>query len=92
MSRPTISKTALLARQTVGAEIRRLRLARGFTLRDLSTLMGISYVTISEIERGIRPLTRATEFAKALGVAASHLMAYPNPCPHCGGTGKRAER
>lgn len=42
----------MLLRHVIGATLRRIRLARGLTLRDLSELSQVSVPYLSEIERG----------------------------------------
>jgi len=61
-------------RQTVGARLKRLRLERGLSQRDLSS-PGISYAYISRIEAGARtPSVKALRrIAGKLGVTVEHL-------------------
>jgi transcriptional regulator with XRE-family HTH domain len=56
-------------------KIRKLREARGWTQRDLSTRTGIHAPTISQIENGIVQLWPgyAKRIAKALGVPVSEV-------------------
>ena len=42
----------MLMRHAIGGALRRIRLARGLTLRDLSQLSRVSIPYLSEIERG----------------------------------------
>src|SRR6185312_4080127 len=58
----------------VGARLKRLRVARGFSQRDLSS-PGVSYAYISRIEAGARrPSVKALRMlAQKLGVTAEYL-------------------
>src|SRR5690242_21741960 len=60
--------------ETVGERLRRLRLARGLSQRDLSA-PGVSYAYISRIEAGARrPSVKALRMlAQKLGVTAEYL-------------------
>src|SRR6478672_10672367 len=60
--------------ETVGERLRRLRLERGLSQRDLSS-PGVSYAYISRIEAGARrPSVKALRMlAKKLGVTADYL-------------------
>ena len=61
-------------REGIGARVKRLRLARGLSQRDLSS-PGISYAYISRIEAGARtPSVKALRrIAGKLGVTVEHL-------------------
>src|SRR2546427_7078754 len=61
-------------REGIGARLKRLRLERGLSQRDLSS-PGISYVYISRIEAGARtPSVKALRrVAGKLGVTVEHL-------------------
>jgi transcriptional regulator with XRE-family HTH domain len=61
-------------RETVGARLKRLRLARGMSQRDLSS-PGVSFAYISRIEAGARfPSVKALRrVAGKLGVTVEHL-------------------
>jgi transcriptional regulator with XRE-family HTH domain len=61
-------------REGIGARLKRLRLARGLSQRDLSS-PGISYAYISRIEAGMRtPSVKALRrIAGKLGVTVEHL-------------------
>jgi transcriptional regulator with XRE-family HTH domain len=68
-------KIATMAkREGIGARLKRLRLERGLSQRDLST-PGISYAYISRIESGARmPSVKALRLiAGKLGVTVEHL-------------------
>src|SRR5216117_2515314 len=58
----------------VGARLKRLRVARGFSQRDLSS-PGVSYAYISRIEAGARtPSVKALrKLAQKLGVSVEYL-------------------
>src|SRR5919201_2289957 len=61
-------------RETVGARLKRLRLQRGLSQRDLSS-PGVSYAYISRIEAGARtPSVKALrKLAQKLGVSVEYL-------------------
>jgi len=61
-------------REGIGARLKRLRLGRGLSQRDLSS-PGISYAYISRIEAGLRtPSVKALRrIAGKLGVTVEHL-------------------
>lgn len=71
---PLTSDDASVTEETVGERIRRLRLARGLSQRDVSG-PGVSYAYISRIENGSRqPSLRALRFlAGKLGVEPEYL-------------------
>src|SRR2546430_5548971 len=60
--------------ETIGQRLRRLRLERGFSQRDLAE-KGVSYAYISRIEGGARrPSVKALRMlARKLGVSADYL-------------------
>src|SRR2546425_13024501 len=60
--------------ETVGARLKRLRLQRGFSQRDLSS-PGVSYAYISRIEAGARtPSVKALrKLSQKLGVRVEYL-------------------
>src|SRR5256884_1599553 len=60
--------------EPIGARLKRLRLERGFSQRDLSS-PGVSYAYISRIEAGARrPSVKALRMlARKLGVTAEYL-------------------
>src|ERR687888_597246 len=60
--------------ETLGARLKRLRLERGFSQRDLSS-PGVSYAYISRIEAGARtPSVKALRMlAQKLGVSVDYL-------------------
>jgi transcriptional regulator with XRE-family HTH domain len=68
----TVSQNS--TREGVGARLKRLRLARGFSQRDLSS-PGVSYAYISRIEAGARtPSVKALrKLAQKLGVSVEYL-------------------
>lgn len=63
-------------REAVGATIRGLRLARGWSLRDLSQASGISVPYLSEIERGRKDPSGAVlaQLAEALDLPLGALL------------------
>jgi transcriptional regulator with XRE-family HTH domain len=66
--------TRVARRESIGDRMRRLRVARGLSQRDLSA-PGISYAYISRIEAGARmPSVKALrQVAAKLGVTVEHL-------------------
>jgi transcriptional regulator with XRE-family HTH domain len=64
----------------VARGIRRVRLERGWTLRDAALLLGCDPSRISRIENGERGTPDPAEAAGKLGVPLPYLMA---PCPQC---------
>lgn len=59
-----------------GAEVRRLRLARVMTLRQLAELADMSYTNLSRLERNRQRAHQATihKLARALGVKPAKLL------------------
>src|SRR5258707_13893209 len=97
MSDSRLTPDTTAAPETIGARLRRLRLERGLSQRDLAA-PGVSYAYISRIEAGARqPSVKALrKLAPKLGVfseyleTGSHLtssterelrLADPQPCP-----------
>src|SRR5205809_4201165 len=72
MIRSSVSQAS--SAETVGARLRRLRLERGLSQRDLAS-PGVSYAYISRIEAGARtPSVKALRMlAKKLGVSVEYL-------------------
>mgnify|MGYP003640800365 FL=1 len=64
----------------VGHQIRELRRARGQTLTELATSIGRSVGHLSELERGITPITIETlsQIAEALDVSISWFFSAPS--------------
>lgn len=69
-----VSSDANILEETIGQRLRRLRLERGFSQRELSA-PGVSYAYISRIEAGARrPSVKALRvLARKLGVSAEYL-------------------
>jgi transcriptional regulator with XRE-family HTH domain len=65
----------------VARGIRRVRLERGWTLREMALLLGCHPSRICRIENGERGTPDPAEAAGKLGVPLSYLM---EPCPRCG--------
>jgi transcriptional regulator with XRE-family HTH domain len=65
----------------VARGIRRVRLERGWTLRDTAARLGCDPSRICRIENGERGTPDPAEAAGKLGVPLSYLM---EPCPQCG--------
>jgi transcriptional regulator with XRE-family HTH domain len=65
----------------VARGIRRVRLERCWTLRDVALLLGRDPSQISRIENGERGTPDPAEMAAKLGVPLRYLIA---PCPRCG--------
>ena len=61
-------------RESLGERLKRLRLERGFSQRELSS-PGVSYAYISRIEAGARQpsVTALRKLARKLGVSADYL-------------------
>ena len=59
-----------------GANVRKARLARGWTQEDLAEKSGLATVQVSRIERGKREvrLTTFTRLVKALGIPPAELL------------------
>src|SRR5438128_11182081 len=68
------SPSEVLTLESIGARLKRLRLERGFSQRDLSS-PGVSYAYISRIEAGARtPSVKALRMLAAkLGVSVEYL-------------------
>src|SRR5436305_14131679 len=69
-----ISVSDAISGETIGARLKRLRLQRGLSQRDLSS-PGVSYAYISRIEAGARtPSVKALrKLAQKLGVSVEYL-------------------
>jgi transcriptional regulator with XRE-family HTH domain len=70
----------------VGSRIKRLRLEKGLSQRELSTPQ-VSYAYISRIEAGARTpsLSALIDLAEKLGVSALYLATgREHDCPFCG--------
>lgn len=67
----------------IGAEIRDLRKARGLTLEDLAQRIGRSVGYVSQVERGISPLTipNLKAIAEVLGVGINWFFRGEGPQP-----------
>src|SRR3954463_5751125 len=72
MIQPSVSEA--MSAETIGARLKRLRLQRGFSQRDLSS-PGVSYAYISRIEAGARtPSVKALrKLSQKLGVSVEYL-------------------
>ena len=72
--RPTVATPDSEHAEPIGARLKRLRLERGFSQRDLSS-PGVSYAYISRIEAGARtPSVKALRMlARKLGVSVEYL-------------------
>jgi len=72
MITPSVSEA--MSAETIGARLKRLRLQRGFSQRDLSS-PGVSYAYISRIEAGARtPSVKALrKLSQKLGVSVEYL-------------------
>jgi len=71
---PKCEKVLAVSEETIGQRLRRLRLERGMSQRELSS-PGVSYAYISRIEAGTRqPSVKALrKLARKLGIAAEYL-------------------
>jgi transcriptional regulator with XRE-family HTH domain len=75
--------------RTIGARLRRIRRARGKSLRVVAELAGMSKSHLDRIERGERALDSISEIvalANALQIAPSELLKLPVPAPANGHT------
>lgn len=70
--------THLSTSQTLGADLRALRKARGLTLQDLSETLNRSVGWLSQVERDLSDpsITDLRHIAKALGVSVSMLFRH----------------
>lgn len=83
----TTRREESLAMMRVGDEVRRLREAKGITLRALADKVGLSAPFLSDVEHGRRRLSHVDDVAKTLGVTTFHFLMIAGKCEHCGGTG-----
>lgn len=79
--------------RTIGWRLRRIRDARGKSLRVIAELAGMSTSTLHRIERGQRAvtLTEIIALATALEIAPSELTKLPVPAPANGHTDSTTE-
>jgi transcriptional regulator with XRE-family HTH domain len=73
-----VQHTLLSTSQTLGADLRALRKARGLTLQDLSETLNRSVGWLSQVERDLSDpsITDLRHIAKALGVSVSMLFRH----------------
>jgi transcriptional regulator with XRE-family HTH domain len=73
-----VQHTHLSTSQTLGADLRALRKARGLTLQDLSETLNRSVGWLSQVERDLSDpsITDLRHIAKALGVSVSMLFRH----------------
>ena len=71
-----------ISQQTLGADIRALRKARGYTLSDLSNVLGRSVGWLSQVERdlSVPSINDLRDLSKALDISVSSLFAA-TPAP-----------
>jgi transcriptional regulator with XRE-family HTH domain len=76
----------------LGARLKKLRLSRRLSLRQLGELTGTSASFISQLERGLTGASTASlnQMASALGVSVAVLFAESSPASH--GALRRSER
>jgi transcriptional regulator with XRE-family HTH domain len=68
-------------RDLLARAMRRLRLERGWSLRDVASRAGLNFSQISRAENGLRrPLAPFVQ-AGIFEVGVSEVL---KPCPHCG--------
>jgi len=67
----------IVLREVIGAELRRIRVMQGRTLRDVSSTASVSLGYLSEVERGEKEASSEMLLAicGALGVRLSAVMA-----------------
>ena len=72
---------------TFGEEIRKCRLDKGLTLRDLAKKLKVSHVFIGEVERGVKDISRKhwPRLAKELGATIEEMEKWDevNWCYSC---------
>ena len=75
-ARPGARGRPLLWRQLVGSALRRARLRRAWTLRDLAAAARVSLAYLSEIERGRKEVSSEilAAICRALGLRLSDLL------------------
>jgi transcriptional regulator with XRE-family HTH domain len=83
------SATVRTRSETIGKRVKRLRLERGLSQRELAdTLNRVTYAYVSRIEADTRTPSLRTlrELAKRLGVTTLYLETGSDSvrCPHCG--------
>lgn len=64
---------------TIGENIKKLRIQKGLTQKELATRAGIPVVTLQQYERGVRKqpkLELLTKIAQALGTTVVYLQGY----------------
>jgi transcriptional regulator with XRE-family HTH domain len=73
-----MQESAITTSQTLGADLRALRKARGLTLTDLSEVLGRSVGWLSQVERDLSEpsISDLREIAGALGVSMSMLFGH----------------
>lgn len=76
------------AQETIGERIRRIRLEKGVSQRELTKMtIGVSYAYLSRIETNDRKpsVSAIRQIARALGVSAVLIeTGSMEVCPHCG--------
>jgi transcriptional regulator with XRE-family HTH domain len=67
--------------ETLGRRVRRLRIERGWSLRDLAERTGLSYAHLAKMERDEVPFPgyRTVEaLAESLGISKERMMGEPD--------------
>ena len=74
------ARTAANPGEPVGRQVRELRRSRGLTLTDMATAIGRSVGHLSELERGVCPITLDTldKIARTLDVSISWFFSAPS--------------
>lgn len=79
---------------TIGARVRRTRVSRRLSQREVAGLAGISAAYLSQLENGVRPLDSTnliSRIADALQVSFAELTALPTPAPGNGAVSAAVE-
>jgi transcriptional regulator with XRE-family HTH domain len=79
--------SSIEVRIRVGAEIRRLRTKKGFSINYLARKIGVSSAFLSDCERGSRRLTHVEEISRELDVDPETIFDLVGVCHACHGTG-----
>lgn len=86
-TRDSFYDTLALINVRIGAEVRRLREARGMSASALAEAIGVSNSFVSAAEAGRLRFSRLESVADALGVEVSHFEHVAHVCPSCSGRG-----
>ena len=76
-----IPGVAMTKRELEAASMRRLRLLRGWTLKEVARRSGLDISQISRAENGLREPMTMYQMAGVFDVPVTEVLI---PCPHCG--------